>query len=126
MGIRFNTNTWRAPLLLIDSWLPPSFEREGAARTLPQILQRFVRAGWLARPSKCAVDGNKVAATGHRVTGHAVVRARHVRVLRTADTSGGPRADGRLVISGRINDVCAELERLAALELQSSHPQLRA
>jgi hypothetical protein len=25
-------------------------------------------------------------------------------------------ADARLVLSGRINDVCAELERLAALE----------
>ncbi|MFW5329572.1 hypothetical protein [Hydrogenophaga sp. ZJX-1] len=121
MGIRFNTNTWRAPLLLIDSWLPPSFERAGTARTFPKILQRFVRAGWLGHPPKCTVDSNKVT-----VTGHAVVRARHVRVLRTADTSGGPRSDGRLVISGRINDVCAELERLAALELQSSHPQLRA
>lgn len=126
MGIRFNTNTWRAPLLLIDSWLPPSFEQVGAARTLPQILQRFVRAGWLARPPKCAAEGNTVAIGSHCVTGHAMVRAHRVRVLRTADTSGGPRADGRLVISGRINDVCAELERLAALELQSSHPQLRA
>jgi hypothetical protein len=126
MGIRFNTNTWRAPLLLIDSWLPPSFERVGATRTIPQILQRFVRAGWLARPPKGAADGNAVAISGHRVTSNAAVRARHVRVLRTPGTSGGPRADGRLVISGRINDVCAELERLAALELQSSPPQLRA
>jgi hypothetical protein len=28
------------------------------------------------------------------------------------------RQDTRLVISGRINDVCAELDRLAALEHQ--------
>ena len=126
MGIRFNTNTWRAPLLLIDSWLPPSFERVGTARSLPQILQRFVRAGWLTRPPKSPADSRTGVITGHRVTSHAMVRACHVRVLRTMDTSGSPRADGRLVISGRINDVCAELERLAALELQSSHPQLRA
>jgi hypothetical protein len=31
-------------------------------------------------------------------------------------TSATPAADARLVLSGRINDVCAELERLAALE----------
>jgi hypothetical protein len=31
-------------------------------------------------------------------------------------TSASPAADARLVLSGRINDVCAELERLAALE----------
>ena len=126
MGIRFNTNTWRAPLLLIDSWLPPSFERVGAARSLPQILHRFVRAGWLTRPPKSPADSRTGVITGHRVTNHAMVRACHVRVLRTMDTSGSPRDDGRLVISGRINDVCAELERLAALELQSEPPQLRA
>ena len=126
MGIRFNTNTWRTPLLLIDSWLPPSFERVGTARSLPQILQRFVRAGWLTRPPKSPADSRTGVITGHRVTSHAMVRACHVRVLRTMDTSGSPRDDGRLVISGRINDVCAELERLAALELQSERPQLRA
>jgi len=126
MGIRFNTNTWRAPLLLIDSWLPPSFERAGAGRALPQVLQRFVRAGWLARPTMGAADSHVSAIATQRATGNAMARACHVRVLRTADTSGGPRGDGRLVISGRINDVCAELERLAALELQSGSPQLRA
>jgi hypothetical protein len=31
-------------------------------------------------------------------------------------TNAAPAADTRLVLSGRINDVCAELERLAALE----------
>jgi hypothetical protein len=30
--------------------------------------------------------------------------------------STNSQADARLVLSGRINDVCAELERLAALE----------
>ena len=64
MGIRFNTNTWRAPLLLIDSWLPPSFERVGAARSLPQILQRFVRAGWLTLPPKSPADSRTGVITG--------------------------------------------------------------
>ena len=34
----------------------------------------------------------------------------------TPNTDHGTAADARLVLSGRINDVCAELERLAALE----------
>jgi hypothetical protein len=33
-------------------------------------------------------------------------------------SSATPAADTRLVLSGRINDVCAELERLADLEDQ--------
>ena len=34
----------------------------------------------------------------------------------TPNTDHGTASDARLVLSGRINDVCAELERLAALE----------
>jgi hypothetical protein len=39
-----------------------------------------------------------------------------LRVLRVAEN--GPRSDcaGRMVISGRMADVCAELDRLVALE----------
>lgn len=40
-------------------------------------------------------------------------RARVVRVVRVAEASPGA---GRMVISGRLADVCAELDRLAALE----------
>ena len=40
--------------------------------------------------------------------------ARPLRVLRVAD--GSPSGAGRMVISGRMADVCAELDRLAALE----------
>ena len=42
--------------------------------------------------------------------------ARPLRVVRVLD-AGQPRSQaGRLVISGRMADVCAELDRLAALE----------
>lgn len=121
MGIRFTTNTWRAPLLLIDSWLPlaPSTRHHGACRLLPQTLQRFARAGWLGRTTESAT-----VAAGRPVTVHphpgAMVRGgtRAVRVLQAAAATNGMRHDARLVISGRINDVCAELDRLAALEQQ--------
>ncbi len=40
-----------------------------------------------------------------------------LRVVHVIDGAGGGRgASGRLVISGRMADVCAELDRLAALE----------
>jgi hypothetical protein len=42
--------------------------------------------------------------------------ARPLRVLRVVDACHGPASAGRMVISGRMADVCAELDRLAALE----------
>lgn len=44
---------------------------------------------------------------------------RPLRVLRIRENGPHPRQAGRLVISGRMADVCAELERLAA-----AHPGL--
>jgi hypothetical protein len=42
---------------------------------------------------------------------------RPLRVLRVVETSRVPSSGaGRMVISGRMADVCAELDRLAALE----------
>lgn len=121
MGIRFTTNTWRAPLLLIDSWLPlaPSTRHHGARRLLPQAVQRFARAGWLGRTTESPSHASGCPVTVHPHPG-AVVRGgtRAVRVLQAAAASNGLRQDARLVISGRINDVCAELDRLAALEQQ--------
>ena len=43
------------------------------------------------------------------------VASRPLRVVRVVEGSASPSA-GRMVISGRMADVCAELERLAALE----------
>ena len=41
---------------------------------------------------------------------------RPLRVLRVTDGSRAAVGAGRMVISGRMADVCAELDRLAALE----------
>ena len=50
------------------------------------------------------------------MTKKSTVMAPTLRVLRVAEN--GPRSDcaGRMVISGRMADVCAELDRLVALE----------
>lgn len=46
------------------------------------------------------------------------VRRLPLRVLRITDSQAQPGTLGRLVMSGRMGDVCAELDRLAALEAQ--------
>ena len=42
--------------------------------------------------------------------------AKPLRVLRVVEPSASRAGAGRMVISGRMADVCAELDRLAALE----------
>jgi hypothetical protein len=116
MGIRFNTNTWRAPLQLIDCWLPHQpTSTLTPTKPAPRLLQRFAKAGWLSKPP------TTVEPTG------ACLRppARHCSSDRTTDTGrwnaakrtpASHRSDGRFALSGRIDQVCAELDRLAALE----------
>lgn len=48
------------------------------------------------------------------------VRRRPLRVLRIVDAGHGPSIAGRLVISGRMADVCEELDRLVALEASAA------
>jgi hypothetical protein len=83
-------------------------------------LQQFTH--WLAgasarQPRQCA-----------RIVPAAVVRSplpprrprRPLRVVRVVDAGRAPAGAGRMVISGRMADVCAELERLAALEARQA------
>jgi hypothetical protein len=46
--------------------------------------------------------------------------ARPVRVVRVFEGPRVPAAAGRMVISGRMADVCAELDRLAAIEARQA------
>lgn len=120
MGKLFNTNTWRAPLQLIDCWLPlPSQPRTRSAATsvATKAIQRFTRAGWLQRE---AANGTLLQ-TRERpaVEPVATSTCSRVRVLRQPDVRSMKRPAVRLVLSGPINDVCAELDRLAALEQAS-------
>ena len=46
--------------------------------------------------------------------------SRPLRVVRVVDPLEPGRRTGRVIISGRIADVCAELDRLAALEAAES------
>jgi hypothetical protein len=49
---------------------------------------------------------------------HLLVKQRALRVLRVSEHGETPHCAGRMVISGRMSDVCAELDRLVELEAQ--------
>ena len=61
-----------------------------------------------------AIDHGLHTAT-ERLMPSSVAKVRPLRVVRVEAQQAGHRS-GRVVISGRIADVCAELDRLAALE----------
>lgn len=120
MGILSNANTWRAPLQLIDCWLPAPSARRTSVASSPlatRAMQRFARAGWLGRkaPPAMAQVAHASPVPGPRESARTACR---VRVLRQTDPTPKRASSVRLVISGRINDVCAELDRLADQEDQ--------
>ena len=114
MGIRISSKTWRAPLQFIDSWLPsPAPHSRAHHQPLAHLLQRFARAGWLGHRAARVDQGQ--AGVSEPAQRHAVppTQTPPVRIVRPAQ---GARGNTRLVISGRMSDVCAELDRLATME----------
>lgn len=114
MGIRISSKSWRAPLQFIDSWLPnPAAHSPAHRQPLGRLMQQFARAGWLGhRPIPFEHAPQRIQDPSlHRTT--RPVASTPVRIVRPAQ---GARGNARLVISGRMSDVCAELERLASLE----------
>jgi hypothetical protein len=65
---------------------------------------------WATRTAVCAPPVSKVTPS--------VTQAPCLKVLRVRESGDGPQTSGRMVISGRMADVCAELDRLAALEMR--------
>jgi len=65
------------------------------------------------------LDTRPTTATPQTHSSPSSPKLRPLRVLRIRENCPNPRQAGRLVISGRMADVCAELERMAA-----AHPGL--
>jgi len=59
-------------------------------------------------------------AASNGVDGQIVAKKRPLRVVRVVETGLSRGSVGRMVISGRMADVCAELDRLAAREAMAS------
>jgi hypothetical protein len=80
---------------------------------------------WLAGAGPAPAAGTPVRAAyprppQARTAAPTQVRARPLRVVRVLEPSAPRAVAGRMVISGRLADVCAELDRLAALEGRAS------
>lgn len=102
--------------------------------SLYNSIQNFMSASTLLQTSqaKQSVRGTNSASQVVRLSsqqhsspayatrGHATGQShqRALRVMRIAEHGDAPSCAGRMVISGRMADVCAELDRLVALEAQ--------
>ncbi|KQU90157.1 hypothetical protein ASC78_19945 [Variovorax sp. Root318D1] len=105
-----------ALLTIVDLWMPL---QSLASRLLPARRPRH-------RDSVSASAGLRYVAVRPACTARAHASAppkaapapsRPLRVIRVVDgPQGQKRSTNRMVISGRMADVCAELDRLAALE----------
>jgi len=90
--------------------------------SLAAVMKALLR--WLTASSHSGNAGTRVPATTLRSqliqsTPNATprpVQTRPLRVLQVMEVGQGGRSPGRLRISGRMADVCAELDRLAAHE----------
>ncbi|MBV5292683.1 MAG: hypothetical protein JZU58_10060 [Curvibacter lanceolatus] len=102
---------------------PPAREAAACPHQRPQDLIGIAIEQASATPHPDAgpdrTDRGPAAAVPHAHPGSSPPSLRPLRVLRIRESGPHPRQAGRLVISGRMADVCAELERLAA-----AHPGL--
>jgi hypothetical protein len=108
-----------ALLAIVDFWMPL---QSLASRLMPARRPRR----WDSRDSSDTSAGLRYVAVRPACTARsagtaaptaaAAAPARPLRVVRVIDGKGQQHSASRVVISGRMADVCAELDRLAALE----------
>ncbi len=108
MNIAFfaEPRTW-APLQGLLRWLAPAVAPLGQNASQPRIAPP-ARVDTLPA---CQRRLNRSETAPSRL-----VQRRPLRIVRIMEAGQAPAQVGRMVISGRLADVCAELDRLAACE----------
>ena len=100
----------------IQHWFGASTSRSvQGSQYLPPRSQQHTRAPRMCQPhtaAPAAVLHSPVASSRTTMP---------LRVLRVVESGQGHASTGRMVISGRMADVCAELDRLVAREDASFH-----
>ena len=111
MNIAFfaEPRTW-APLQGLLRWLTPTVTPLGQAAVQP----RATPATGMNTLPACQRRPSRRDAAPSRL-----VQRRPLRIVRIMEAGQTPAQVGRMVISGRLADVCAELDRLAACEAAS-------
>ena len=124
MGFRINkTSSWRAPLQIIDCFLPRQEASHPAPPVVARCLRSFQRAGWLGKARKTGgVPADDACERSTTTQGTGTQASPPMRVIHAPEQPivVPRRPSARVVISGRMADVCAELERLAAMEARLS------
>jgi hypothetical protein len=101
------------------------FAPSGIFRAFQSLLKWWARdptAQAMATPSvrSCKKPDTHKSATMRSAVGesrvHHTATQKPLRVFRMVEANQSRTSVGRMVISGRMSDVCAELERLAAVE----------
>ena len=114
MGIAsFSSTGLRVSLQGLVGWLTASASGKHLSR--PSLATRTGSP----RGTTCASHANMAAARPACPVHAQAAPQRPLRVLRVVDTQQATASTGRMRISGRMADVCAELDRLAALEAGS-------
>jgi hypothetical protein len=114
MGIAlFTVSGLFSPFQALMSWLAPNASARPAARhcALGRSPQPDMARG-LTQGTAHAFAPPRSMLRSHAIG----PQRRPLRVLRLVENNAAPAAAGRMRISGRMADVCAELDRLAAKE----------
>ena len=106
-----------APLQALVAWWAPAQTPASAVSSMLPAHRRFA-ANDASATKTIAVCAQPAWAAGSKHCAH-VSRAaapRRLRVVREFEPGISPSCAGRMVISGRMADVCAELDRMAQRE----------
>jgi len=86
----------------------PSFTTRTPSQALPNKQTARPHPEWAVRSAPCALPSHSKA--------QLTKRQPNLRVVHVHESGQSTAGAGRMVISGRMADVCAELDRLVAME----------
>ena len=111
---------WALPAQALGPWMSRIRHSLGQVAPLPAAQREVDVRVQAQRPVARAASNDAVFAVPEAPVrpGHAACRATpgSLRVVRESDPAIGAECAGRMVISGRMADVCAELDRLVERE----------
>ena len=125
MGIAlFTLSTLFAPLQAFASRLAPAHARSASGTGRHPARASASRQRPEARPAVAARSHDRIPRNParHVESDRQAHRSLPLRVVRNIESGMPAGSSGRMVISGRMADVCAELERLAAKESARQGP----
>jgi hypothetical protein len=86
----------------------PSFSTQTPFQALAKRQSVRPHPEWAVRPTPCALPSHSKAQAAKRLPA--------LRIVHVHESGQSAAGAGRMVISGRMADVCAELDRLVAME----------